>query len=73
MGSIAICDSSWSDAAQQLTPAAFGEMLDHLEIRQVDSSNREFQTFMEQSRRNIDNVDRQLIEMVEHFAKSSRR
>ena len=57
-------DNAWSDAAQQLTPAAFGEMLDHLEIRQVESPNREFQTFMEQSRRNIDNVDRQLVEML---------
>ncbi len=57
-------DKAWSDAAQQLTPAAFGEMLDHLEIRQVESPNREFQTFMEQSRRSIDNVDRQLVEML---------
>ncbi|WP_338873416.1 chorismate mutase [Spirosoma sp. SC4-14] len=57
-------DNAWSDAAQQLTPAAFGEMLDHLQIRQVESQNLEFQGFMEQSRRSIDNVDRQIVEML---------
>ncbi|QKZ15578.1 chorismate mutase [Spirosoma sp. KUDC1026] len=57
-------DKAWSDAAQQLTPAAFGEMLDHLQIRQVESQNLEFQSVMEQSRRNIDNVDRQIVEML---------
>lgn len=57
-------DNAWSDAAQQLTPAAFGDMLDHLQIRQVASENIEFQTVLEQSRRNIDNVDRQIVEML---------
>ncbi len=57
-------DNAWSDAAQQLTPTAFGEMLDHLHIRQVQSQNIEFQSAMEQFRRKIDNTDRQLVEML---------
>ena len=57
-------DKAWSDAAQQLTPAAFGEMLDHLQIRQVMSENIEFQSVTDQVRRNIDNVDRQIVEML---------
>ncbi|MBO0939970.1 bifunctional 3-deoxy-7-phosphoheptulonate synthase/chorismate mutase type II [Fibrella sp. HMF5335] len=57
-------DKAWSDAAQQLTPAAFGEMLDHLQIRQLESPDREFQGAMEQIRVKIDSVDRQLVEML---------
>ena len=57
-------DNAWSDAAQQLTPTAFGEMLDHLQIRQVESPNLEFQNAMDKTRRNIDNVDRQIVEML---------
>ncbi|MBC8155094.1 MAG: bifunctional 3-deoxy-7-phosphoheptulonate synthase/chorismate mutase type II [Bacteroidetes bacterium] len=57
-------DKAWSDAAQQLTPTAFGEMLDHLHIRQVQSENIEFQSVLEQVRTKIDSVDRQLVEML---------
>lgn len=57
-------DKAWSDAAQQLTPTAFGDMLDHLHIRQVQSENVEFQSVMEQIRTKIDSVDRQLVEML---------
>lgn len=57
-------DKAWSDAAQQLTPTAFGELLDHLQIRQVESQNLEFQGAMEQIRAKIDNIDRQLIEIL---------
>lgn len=57
-------DNAWSDAAQQLTPVAFGEMLDQLQIRQPESKNLDFQSAMEGIRRNIDNIDRQLIEVL---------
>ncbi|MFD1144885.1 chorismate mutase [Larkinella insperata] len=57
-------DNAWSDAAQQLTPAAFGEMLEHLHIRKADSQNLEFQNALEQIRNKIDNVDRQLVETL---------
>lgn len=57
-------DKAWSDAAQQLTPTAFGEMLEHLHIRQVQSENVEFQGVVEQIRTKIDSVDRQLVEML---------
>ncbi len=57
-------DKAWSDAAQQLTPTAFGELLDRLHIRQVKSSDVVFQSVAEQLRGKIDNVDRQLVEML---------
>ncbi|WP_234735919.1 chorismate mutase [Tellurirhabdus bombi] len=57
-------DNAWSDAAQQLTPVHFGEMLDQLQIRKVESSNVEFKGALEQIRATIDNVDRQLVEML---------
>lgn len=57
-------DKAWSDAAQQLTPAAFGELLDHLQIRQLASSDLEFKGAVEQFRNNIDSVDRQIVEML---------
>jgi len=57
-------DKAWSDAAQQLTPAAFGEMLDHLHIRTVQSENVEFKNALEQLRIKIDNTDRQLVEIL---------
>ncbi len=58
-------DAAWSDAPQQLTPTAFGQMLEHLQIRQPDSTDREFKGAMEQLRTQIDSIDRQL---VEHLA-----
>lgn len=57
-------DKAWSDAAQQLTPAAFGEMLEHLHIRKVQSENTEFKSALEQFRAKIDNTDRQLVEIL---------
>jgi chorismate mutase len=57
-------DKAWSDAAQQLTPTAFGEMLDRLHIRQVNSEDVTFQGVTEQLRTKIDSVDRQLVEML---------
>lgn len=57
-------DKAWSDAAQQLTPTAFGEMLEHLHIRKVQSENIEFKSALEQLRIKIDNTDRQLVEIL---------
>jgi chorismate mutase len=57
-------DNAWSDAAQQLTPPAFGDMLEQLNIRKVSSENVEFQSVVEQTRSQIDNVDRQMVEML---------
>ncbi len=56
-------DEAWSDAPQQLTPAALGEMLRSLEIRKP-SYGEDFQSELEQLRQKIDNIDRELLEVL---------
>ncbi len=56
-------DEAWSDASQQLTPAALGEMLRSLEIRKP-SYGEDFQSELEQLRQKIDNIDRELLEVL---------
>lgn len=56
-------DEAWSDASQQLTPEALGEMLRSLEIRKP-SYGEDFQTQLEQMRQKIDNIDRELLEVL---------
>ncbi|WP_394993378.1 chorismate mutase [Emticicia sp.] len=56
-------DEAWSDASQQLTPEALGEMLRSLEIRKP-SYGEDFQSELEQLRQKIDNIDRELLEVL---------
>lgn len=56
-------DEAWSDASQQLTPEALGEMLRSLEIRKP-SYGDDFQSELEQLRQKIDNIDRELLEVL---------
>lgn len=56
-------DEAWSDASQQLTPEALGEMLKSLEIRKP-SYGEDFQTELDQLRQKIDNIDRELLEVL---------
>src|SRR5690606_9071371 len=53
-----------SDAEQQLTPAAFAEMLNRLQIRTATSPNPEFQNCAEELRQKIDVADREILEML---------
>jgi chorismate mutase len=53
-----------SDAEQQLTPAAFAEMLTRLQMRSANSPNPEFQNCAEELRQKIDAADRDIIEML---------
>jgi chorismate mutase len=56
-------DAAWSDASQQLTPHALGEMLDQLQIRQA-SYGTDYQNELENLRAKIDNLDRELMEVL---------
>jgi chorismate mutase len=56
-------DEAWSDASQQLTPEALGDMLKSLEIRKA-SYGVEFQNELDQLRQKIDNIDRELLEVL---------
>jgi chorismate mutase len=57
-------DKAWSDAAQQLTPEAFGVMLKRLKTRNSGLENPIFKHQLEQLREQIDEVDRELIEVI---------
>lgn len=56
-------DEAWSDAAQQITPAVFGEMLQNLRLRKPTASEREMAKLTE-LRRQIDEVDSDLMGML---------
>jgi chorismate mutase len=56
-------DEAWSDASQQLTPAKLGEMLAELEVRKPNYG-ADFQNELENLRQKIDNIDRELLEVL---------
>jgi len=56
-------DDAWSDASQQLTPEALGEMLRELEVRKP-SYGEDFQSELDKLRQKIDNIDRELLEVL---------
>ncbi|GAB2766384.1 bifunctional 3-deoxy-7-phosphoheptulonate synthase/chorismate mutase type II [Rhabdobacter roseus] len=56
-------DKAWSDASQQLTPAALGEMLHELHVRRKEYGS-EYQTQLEIIRSKLDNLDRELLETL---------
>lgn len=56
-------DKAWSDAAQQLTPVALGEMLHELHIRRA-SYGADYQSELERLRAKIDHLDRELLEVL---------
>ncbi len=54
-------DKAWSDAAQQLTPHALGEMLHELSVRSKEYGT-DYKSELEVIRAKIDNLDRELLE-----------
>ena len=56
-------DKAWSDAAQQLTPPALGQMLASLQKRQT-SYGDDYQNQLENFRAKIDNLDREILEVL---------
>jgi chorismate mutase len=56
-------DAAWSDASQQLTPVALGEMLKQLEVRQPEYGS-DYQSELEKLRAKIDNLDREMLEVL---------
>lgn len=57
-------DEAWSDAAQQITPSTFGQMLDKLQIRALTSDDPEFKHSIEHLRHEIDEIDEELINLL---------
>ncbi|WP_428654376.1 chorismate mutase [Runella sp.] len=58
-------DKAWSDASQQLTPAALGEMLHELHVRKAEYGT-DYRNELEQLRSKLDNLDRELLEILSH-------
>ncbi|MFD2203493.1 chorismate mutase [Shivajiella indica] len=57
-------ENAWSDAAQQLTPYALSELLNTLETRFPTTDNPVLESQLEVIRQHIDDVDRDLLEML---------
>jgi chorismate mutase len=57
-------EKAWSDADQQVTPERLGEILSELKIRQDSSSDQLFNDQLEDLRRKIDNIDREILETL---------
>ena len=57
-------DEAWSDAKQQITPRAFGELVEHLILREYDPANNPQRTELEKMRKEINLIDDELISIL---------
>lgn len=57
-------DQAWSDAAQQLTPAQYADMLQNLVRRAVTTDDPDFLARMENCRSAIDEIDEEIINLI---------
>ena len=55
---------AWTDAKQQVTPAALAELLDNLSIRKPESNNPGFEDKLAEFRNQIDQLDDQIIKQI---------
>lgn len=55
---------AWTDAKQQVTPAALAELLDNLSIRKPESDNPGFEDKLAEFRNQIDQLDDQIIKQI---------
>jgi chorismate mutase len=57
-------DNAWSDAKQQITPEAFGEMLGRIIWRREDVASNEYHAGMEKMRQQINQLDDELLTIL---------
>jgi len=57
-------DTAWSDAAQQITPEVFGEMMAGLTRRRITTDDPDFQVKVENFRHQIDELDEEIIHLI---------
>ncbi len=55
---------AWTDAKQQVTPAALAELIDHLTLRKAASDNPSFEDKLAELRSNIDKLDDLIIQKI---------
>ncbi|MFK7978630.1 MAG: bifunctional 3-deoxy-7-phosphoheptulonate synthase/chorismate mutase type II [Saprospiraceae bacterium] len=56
-------DEAWSDAAQQITPAVFGELVKGLKLRKASTNDVEFLEHIDDLRHQIDEIDNNLLNL----------
>ncbi|GAB4500440.1 MAG: bifunctional 3-deoxy-7-phosphoheptulonate synthase/chorismate mutase type II [Saprospiraceae bacterium] len=57
-------DTAWSDAAQQITPSQFSEMVGSLVRRAVTTDDPDYQLKIENFRQQIDELDEEIIHLI---------
>lgn len=57
-------DEAWSDAAQQLTPVQFGEMIGSLVRRNISSDDPDYLKTIDSFRQQIDDIDEEIIHLI---------
>lgn len=57
-------DEAWSDAAQQITPAQFGQLVEDLRLRVPTSDDPEYKDTIEHLRQEIDEIDDELLNIL---------
>ncbi len=57
-------DEAWSDAAQQITPAVFKELVDNLVIREESSKDSQVNQNIGDLRNQIDELDEEIINLI---------
>ncbi|HEY9533771.1 MAG TPA: bifunctional 3-deoxy-7-phosphoheptulonate synthase/chorismate mutase type II [Mucilaginibacter sp.] len=55
---------AWTDAKQQVTPAALAELVDHLTLRKPETNNAQVNDKLTELRNNIDKIDDLLIQKI---------
>jgi chorismate mutase len=55
---------AWTDAKQQVTPAALSELIDHLTLRKPETSNEQVNDKLSELRNSIDKIDDLLIQKI---------
>lgn len=66
-------DAAWSDAKQQVTPAALGKIVDSLVVRSVSSDNKSFKDTLSVLREQIDQLDDDIMQKLASRMKISEK
>lgn len=57
-------DQAWSDAAQQVTPEDYAQLIESLVIREIDPANLTEKTQLERFRKEIDLIDEEILHIL---------
>ncbi|MFT4153831.1 chorismate mutase [Parafilimonas sp.] len=66
-------DQAWSDAKQQITPEALGDMLSAISWRKEDVASEEYHAAMEKMRQQINHLDDELLQILSQRMKVSEK